>query len=201
MKLGDLALVRSGLVLSRKQAREPTGIRYPLLNLRSVNSDGSIAREQMDVFDASEKLPLEYISQIGDIIVRLSLPYTAVLIDEATAGAVVSSNFAIIRCGDKLLPEYLFWLINTPEVRKEIYENSSSNMLGAAKARYFAEFEIDLLPIVDQRRISAMNLLAKREEHLLRQLAIAKERCYSFQIHTIYEKTKRKRETKRDKER
>ena len=71
-------------------------------------------------------------------------------------------------------------------------------MLGAAKARYFAEFEIDLLPIADQRRISTMNLLAKKEGHLLRQLSIEKERYYSFLIRTIYEKMKRDKERQRE---
>ena len=42
MKLGDIATVRSGLVLSRKQAREPSDIKYPLLNLRSINAGGYI---------------------------------------------------------------------------------------------------------------------------------------------------------------
>ena len=42
MKLGDMALVRSGLVLGRKQAREKTECRYPLLNLKSIHPSGYI---------------------------------------------------------------------------------------------------------------------------------------------------------------
>ena len=37
MRLGDIATVRSGLVLSRKESQERSAIRYPLLNLRSIN--------------------------------------------------------------------------------------------------------------------------------------------------------------------
>ena len=109
MKLGNSATVRSGLVLSRKQAREPSDIRYPLLNLRSIHPGGYIEADQLDVFDAAEYLSPEYLSQVGDIIVRLTTPYTAILIDEATAGIVISSNFVIIRADRRaLLPEYLF---------------------------------------------------------------------------------------------
>ena len=192
MKLGNIAAVRSGLVLSRKQAREAPGIKYPLLNLRSINPGGYVDTDQLDVFDASEYLSLDYLSQVGDVIVRLSAPYTAVLVDEATAGMVVSSNFVIIRVDRReLLPEYLFWLLNTPKVKRSIYENTSSNMLGAIKAKYFSEFEVPQLPINKQKQIANMNTLALKETMLLRQLAIEKERYYSLVIGNVHKEMKR----------
>ena len=189
MKLGNIAVVRSGVVLSRKQARESLGIKYPLLNLRSINPGGYVDAEQLDVFDASEYLSLDYLSQVGDVIVRLSAPYTAVLINEATAGMVVSSNFVIIRVDRKeLLPEYLFWLLNTPKVKRSIYEN---NMLGAIKAKFFSDFEIPRLPITKQQRIADMNALALKETMLLRRLAEEKERYYSLLIDRSHKEMKR----------
>ena len=187
MKLGNIATVRSGLVLSRKQAREPSDIRYPLLNLRSINPGGYIEADQLDVFVAAEYLSPEYLSQIGDVIVRLTAPYTAILIDKVTAGMVISSNFVIIRADRReLLPEYLFWLINTPKVKRSIYENTSSNMLGAIKAKYFSDFEVPSLPIAKQQQIAVMNELALKETKLLRQLADEKERYYSLLIDRAY---------------
>ena len=192
MKLGNSATVRSGLVLSRKQAREPSDIRYPLLNLRSINPGGYIEADQLDVFDAAEYLSPEYLSQIGDVIVRLTAPYTAILIDKVTAGMVISSNFVIIRADRReLLPEYLFWLINTPKVKRSIYENTSSNMLGAIKAKYFSDFEVPFLPIAKQQQIAAMNELALKETKLLRQLADEKKRYYSLLIDRTYKEMKR----------
>ena len=117
MKLQDLASVRSGLVLSRKQAKEPSEYRYPLINLRCIQQEGTIQLKEADIYEAKEPLKEEYLSQNGDIIVRLTAPYTAVLIDETTSGMVVSSNFVVIRVEDKsLLPEYLFWLLNTEKI-------------------------------------------------------------------------------------
>ena len=192
MKLGNIATVRSGLVLSRKQAREPSDIRYPLLNLRSINPGGYIEADQLDVFVAAEYLSPEYLSQIGDVIVRLTAPYTAILIDKVTAGMVISSNFVIIRADRReLLPEYLFWLINTPKIKRSIYENTSSNMLGAIKAKYFSDFEVPSLPIAKQQQIAVMNELALKETKLLRQLADEKERYYSLLIDRTYKEMKR----------
>lgn len=192
MKLGNIATVRSGLVLSRKQAREPSDIRYPLLNLRSINPGGYIEADQLDVFVAAEYLSPEYLSQIGDVIVRLTAPYTAILVDKVTAGMVISSNFVIIRADRReLLPEYLFWLINTPKIKRSIYENTSSNMLGAIKAKYFSDFEVPSLPIAKQQQIAVMNELALKEAKLLRQLADEKERYYSLLIDRAYKKMER----------
>ena len=192
MKLGNIATVRSGLVLSRKQAREPSDIRYPLLNLRSINPGGYIEADQLDVFVAAEYLSPEYLSQIGDVIVRLTAPYTAILIDKVTAGMVISSNFVIIRADRReLLPEYLFWLINTPKVKRSIYENTSSNMLGAVKAKFFSDYEFPLLSIDKQQQIAAMNELALKETKLLRKLADGKECYYSLLIDRAYKEMER----------
>lgn len=93
MKLQDLASVRSGLVLSRKQAKEASEYRYPLINLRCIQQEGTIQLKEADIYEAKEPLKEEYLSQSGDIIVRLTAPYTAVLIDETN-----SDNFSIIDC-------------------------------------------------------------------------------------------------------
>ena len=192
MKLQSLAGVRSGLVLSRKQSKEPTDYRYPLINLRCIQQEGNIDLHKADIYEAKESLKEEYLSRQGDIVVRLTAPYTAVLIDDTTSGMVISSNFVVIRIEDKrLLPEYLFWLLNTQKVRHKIYENTTSNMLGAIKAKFLMDFELVLLPIEVQQKIAQLNLLAKKESQLLKELAAEKEKLYSSLLDKEYKREKR----------
>jgi restriction endonuclease S subunit len=192
LRLGDVATVRSGLVLSRKQARGTTKHRYKVLNLSSVNPDGYIDIKKTDPYNAIEPLNREYLSQAGDVVIRLSKPYTAVLIDKNTSGMVISSNFAIIRPDpSRILPEYLYWLLNTPKINRLIFENTTSNMLGAIKPRYFADFEVDSLSIENQEKIAELNRLAQREYRLLNKLAEAKEKYYSRAIIKIQKQMKR----------
>ena len=192
MKLQDLASVRSGLVLSRKQAKEPIGYPYRSINLRAIQPDASINLSEVDVYQAKEPLKPEYLSQIGDIIVRLTAPYTAVLVDETTEEMVISSNFVAIRIeSEKLLPEYLFWLLNTQSVKRDIYENATSNMLGAVNAKFLAEIEIALLPIEEQHKLAQLYLTSGREIRLLRELAEEKERYYAKFLDQTYKKVKR----------
>lgn len=193
MNLGTVAAIRSGLVLSRKLSREISSYRYPLLNLRAIHPDGYILPDSLEVFYATELLRQEYLTQQGDIIIRLSLPYTAILIDTDMTGMVVSSNFAIIRLNQKyMLPEYLLWLLNTPDIKRKIYENSSSNMLSAVRPAFFAELEVLLLPLADQEKIAKLNLLAKQEIQLLKKLADEKERYYVAVIEHAQKNMRRK---------
>ena len=181
MQLGCCAEIRSGLVLSRKQAREKTENRYSLLTLKSIKSDATVSEGDLDVFDAVESLNKEYLTAIGDVIVRTSTPYTSVLIDEKTAGMVVSSNFVIIRCcNDILLPEYLFWLLNTESVKKDIFKNSAGNMLAAIKPQYFCDLEIEIPSLREQKLIADFNMTARKELELLERLKTEKEKLYQF---------------------
>lgn len=56
MKLQDLASVRTGLVLSRKQSKELTDYRYPLINLRCIQQEGNIDLNKVDIYEARESL-------------------------------------------------------------------------------------------------------------------------------------------------
>ena len=179
MKLGVCANVRSGLVLSRKQAGKKTENRYPLLTLKSFRPDANLSMSDLDVFDSLEVLNREYLTSKGDIIVRTSMPYTAILIDEKSSGIVVSSNFVIIRClVDEILPGYLFWFLNTESVKKDIFKSSAGNMLAAIKPQYFCDLDIELPDIREQKLIANLNMAARKELELLEHLKNEKEKLY-----------------------
>lgn len=185
-RLSDCAEVRSGLVLSRKIAHKKSANRYPLLNLKSVNDNATVNLRTLDVFDAAEPLSAEYVTQEDDIIVRMSSPYTAVLIDAVTAGMVVSSNFVIIRCdGWQLLPSYLFWYLNTAAVKKDIRANSARNMLSAIRPQYFAALKLPLIPLEKQRLIADFHRAARKETALLERLCAEKEKYYQAQLEKL----------------
>lgn len=189
VELSAVADIRSGLILSRKLARKKTEFHYPLLNLKSFNDDATLNMQTLDVFDSTEALNDDYITRIGDIIVRTSSPYTAILIDGKTSGMVVSSNFVIIRCDNKrLLPEYLYWYLNTSEIKKDIFVSSAGNMLAAIKPQYFCDMNLMLPDLEEQRKIARINLTARKELELLSQLREEKEKYYQACLEKLYKK-------------
>ena len=192
MKLGNVAQVRSGLVLARKQARERTVYRYPLLNLKCIHPSGYIDTDLCEMFDSVESLNPEYLTHKGDVVARLTIPYTAVLITDDLEGYVIPSSFVVIRPDQSmLLSEYLLWLLNSQKVKKQMYEGAVSNMLGAVKPRFFAEFEMEEIPLSQQRVLADLNQLAKREVQLLERLAIEKEKYYDRLINRVHNEIKR----------
>lgn len=192
MKLGNVAQVRSGLVLARKQARGKTEYRYPLLNLKCIHPSGFIDTTLCEVFDSVEYLNPEYLTHKGDVVVRLTIPYTAVLITADLEGYVIPSSFVVVRTDRSiLLPEYLLWLLNSQQVKQRIYESAVSNMLGAVKPRYFAEYDLDELPISRQKILAELNQLAHRETQLLAKLATEKEKYYDYIINQVFTDMKR----------
>ena len=86
MRIEELAIVRSGLVLGRKQSKDPSEYRYPLLNLRSIQPDGTINPSCCEIFYATEYLNPDYLTHEGDVVIRLTAPYTAVLITAELEG-------------------------------------------------------------------------------------------------------------------
>lgn len=192
MRLKNIAQVRSGLVLARKQARERTAYRYPLLNLKCIHPSGYVDTTLCEMFDSVECLNSEYLTHMGDVIVRLTIPYTAVLITADLEGYVIPSSFVVIRPDrDVLLPEYLVWLLNSQKVKKRMYEGAVSNMLGAVKPRYFAGFEIDKIPIPHQRFLADIHRLTKQEVQLIEKLAAEKAKYYDYLITHVYNELKR----------
>ena len=196
MRLDELVSVKTGLVLARKQAKHPSDVmaKYRQLNLKAIDSKGYIDENSLEEFCANERLKAEYLTQPGDVIVRLTTPYTAVLIDEDFAGMVIPSHFVVIRTrGKKILPDYLYWLLNTEKVKASILQNVSSIMIGTVKPSSYAEMEIELLTLDEQRKISELNLLAKKEIHLLDRLIGQKELYYKEAIDKAQKEMRRRK--------
>lgn len=192
MKLGDLLEIRSGLVLSRKQSKERTPYLYSILTLRAIQDDGFIDSEKIETAYMVESLGAEYVTHPGDLVVRLTFPYTAVLISEATKNIVVPSNFLILRTKHNLLlPEYLYWFLNTETVRQTLYEQATSNMLGAIKKQTFVALEVTLPSLLEQEKFGHIYFLAQRENQLLQELAAQKKKYYSMALNKIYDGLRR----------
>ena len=121
------------------------------------------------------------------------MPYTAVLIDNSCKGLVIPSHFVVIRAEEeKILPEYLYWLLNTDKIKSMVYKNISSNTIGTIKPSFYANLKIEMLSIEQQRKIGELNLLAKKELYLLERLKEEKMTYYKEAINKV-KKEMRKR--------
>lgn len=190
--LKDLATIRSGLVLSRKAAKEPSEFAYDLIALKSISEERWIINGQLDRFYATERLSSEYLTHNDDILIRMSKPYTAVLIDESTSNYLFSSNFTVIRCKKDLIdPKYLCWLLNSKGILDDIQKNNAGNMLGAIRSQYYAELEIEPIPLDKQKVLGNLYILGRRENELLIRLAYEYRKLNEITINKIQSKIRK----------
>lgn len=112
MTIGEIAVVRTGLVTMREKKKISfSRVReYRVLNLKCIADEGYIDKKHIEADEFPVELKDDYLTRMGDILVRLSAPYTAVLIDQSDlCGIVVPSHFAIIRVDNRYtVPEYIF---------------------------------------------------------------------------------------------
>jgi len=196
LKLGDNAKIRTGLVLSRKVATgksEPH--HYAALTLKALTSSGDIDLCNVEPYSAAEPLKHDYLTRNGDVLLRLSAPYTAALISERNQGLLVSSHFAIIRVSRrKLDPCYVHWWLT--QNRKLLYRQASgATMMGTISSGYVSNIEFTPPPIETQKQIAALLLLSYREQELLHQLSAAKSMLVNATLKQIIKSTGGKTQT------
>ncbi|NLP45268.1 MAG: restriction endonuclease subunit S, partial [Peptococcaceae bacterium] len=97
VKLGDISSITTGQVIKRKEARpgDMDAIQYRILTLKSFDEDGFLVKEELDTFKAFEEIESKYITSKGDIVVRLSMPFTTITIDKESEGILIPSLFVV----------------------------------------------------------------------------------------------------------
>ena len=191
MFLKDVSNIRTGLVSARKQAKGPEkGFfqEYRLLSLRCIKEPGVLDVGQAELYMSKELLKSDFLTKRDDILVRLSAPYTAALVDDASADYVVPSHFAIIRVDkSKVAPAYVLWILRQQSTLKQIYQNVSGAVaFGTINSNFFNELKIDAIPLEKQRLIGAVLKLSEREQALLSELAKAKAEYARIALQTAY---------------
>lgn len=196
MNISDIATVRTGLVKARKEKNSSSGqvYDYNLLNLKCISNDGDIIRDHLEPYTTSDELKEDYLTHLGDVLVRLSTPYTVAMIDSPDlCGLVIPSHFAVIRANREMAtPEYIFWSLRRDKNRIILMQNSSgSAAFGTISSGLISNLSITLLPLEKQRIIGEMMLLSEREQDLLSKLAIEKKKYNTAMLDRAYKEIKR----------
>lgn len=196
MLLENIATIRTGIVATRKKADEnATKIHeYKLLNLKCAASAGYLDLQYAETFKTTDLLKQEYFTQMDDILVRLSAPYTAIMITRKEwCHYLVPSHFAIIRV-DKTVasPEYILWILKRESTRQKILQNiSGSGAFGTISSKFFSALPIRDLPLNKQQLIGKIQLLSEKELELLHKLTVQKKIYNKLLVNKIYDSVKR----------
>ena len=196
MILNDVATIRTGVVTTRKRAvrKESEACVYNLINLKCATTDGYLDLRYAEKLSTVELLKPEYFTKMDDILVRLSAPYTAIMITkEEWCGYLVPSHFAIVRVDKSVaLPEYVLWLLKRESTKQKILQNiSGSGVFGTINSKFFNSLNILDLPLQKQKVIGQMQILSEREQELLQKLVSQKAFYNKLLVDKIYDSIKR----------
>ncbi|SHK33037.1 restriction endonuclease subunit S [Tepidibacter formicigenes] len=187
MRLCQIADIRTGLVVARKKATSSPAKKYKMLTLKSFEDYGYINMNELEEFESTEKLSPQYITQIGDVIMRLSYPYTAVYIDKSNKGILIPSLFNVIRLQDEktIKGEFLALYLNSDHMKKLISRYSIGSAISIIKTSFIKDIKIENIPLDKQEKLVQINKLHLKEVTLLTDLIKEKETLYKGMFSTI----------------
>lgn len=179
VRLGNIASITTGLVVSRKKSIDDKGYKYKMLSLKSFNEAGYIDTEYVDDFISNEEIPRHQLTQEGDIVIRLSYPNTAVYISEEYEGHIISSLFAVIRMGvQDVIPQFIQIYLNSEKAKRQLAGDTVGSAISVIKTSSFKELMIPLYPVQYQLDVISVNELITREKDILYNLIREKEIYY-----------------------
>ena len=190
MRIQDIATLKTGAVLSRLHKAETGGNLYRVLSLRNIDDDvGAIEARSCTPMRFTEKITDEFLTQKGDILLRLSAPYTVVFIeDDSDIGLLIPSHFAIIHAVG-VDAKYLYAMLDSDEIRKQLFiEGSASTTLATISIKSISECKIPRISLQKQELIGQYHLEAKKELRLLRRLWAEKRKLNRIQYTKLIRK-------------
>lgn len=190
MKLQNLANIRIGLPLARKKGdiHDDYYFRYKTVTLKAFSSNGVLLHDELDDFIANEELNESYITQVGDVLVRLREPNIAVHIDEQSSGLLVPALMAIIKPQQKINGNYLTHYINSNEAQKRLHKELQGTTIQMLKASELADLEVTLPSLHTQEKIVSILNLANQEIESLEKLRTLKTQFKNELLDTIINK-------------
>ena len=195
MKLKEIADIRTGLVLSRKKASlsDDVKIHYKQITLKSFSNTTSLTLDYIDDFVSTEEIADTYLSHVGDVVVRLREPITAVYIDESAKKMVIPSLMVIVRVESSMMyGEFLAYYINSTISQQMLEKEIKGTTIAAIKTKDLEDLELVLPSLEDQKKVVAFMNLSQNEMELLDKLKKEKQQFSYAVLDTIIQSNKDK---------
>ena len=179
MRLEEIAEIRTGLVLARKQAKSDNGYTYKVLTLASIEKEGTIRKELIEDFQSNSEIDPQILTKEGDIIIRLSNPYTAEYIEKEYENILLPSLVAIIRIkSEEFIPQYVQIYLNSEKTKGEIRKQANGTVISTITTKSLKEIEIPKFSIEKQQQIIGYANAFLKEKKILQKIIELKEQEY-----------------------
>ena len=174
LHISEIVDAQGGLVLSRKEAKDPEAdiYRYKRLTLRSLAENGYIKETDLEDFYTNESLNSAWFAVPRDIVIRLFSPLCPTVIDESRKKLLVPSQLAILKVKDYsiILPEFLRLALSQNEVQEHIKRIERGTAQRTVKLGTIMELQIEVPDMEIQRQAVEVDELSRRRERMYMDL-------------------------------
>lgn len=164
-----------GQIMSRVKAEtnknDETLCEIKVVIPKSIQADGSINVDDMPTEPLKAEPDAKKIVKAGDIVMKLSTPYDAALVDEDSEGSLVPSFCAIVRCGFDLDKNYLLAFLNSESCKEQLRTQVAGAAITVLSVGKIENILIPIPPREKQHAIGNTYLEAQNKLRLIKKIA------------------------------
>jgi hypothetical protein len=173
--LQELAFVQPGYLNRERVLSSPTGT-HLLLQARDISQEGDFCLEGAVRFKPERKADLYRIARGDILLLARGQAHKAYFIDREMPEVLASNVFYIIRMfRDDVLPPYLAWYLNQPDIQAELDTASTGTGIGYIARGAVERLPVLLPPLQMQHRIIGIDNLWRRKKQLQQHLDAKRE--------------------------
>lgn len=140
------------------------------LQAKHFDSDGLLKIElHPDLY--SNKISERHLLRSGDVLFAAKgYKNFATVYDSHNLPCVASTSFFVLRItSDKVLPEFLAWYLNHPQIMKVLKAQATGTAMTSISKAVLQKLDISLPALTKQKKIIAIDKLRKKEKELKSQ--------------------------------
>lgn len=174
-KIGEMGIsIMTGQIMSRIAAKADIGEEVVdqrrVIIPKAINEDGSISVEAMPVEDLKIVPDENKMTKNGDIVIKLSTPYDAAMIDVDTEGCVVPSFCAIVRNNGSVSNNYLLAFLNSKVCKKQLTDQVAGQAMTILSVGKIKNVVIPVPSIEKQREIGEAFLKSRNKINMIKRI-------------------------------
>ena len=175
IRLQDVLDIYGGQIMTRITANPDTDVEVVesrrVLVPKSISADGAI-----DISDLPEEAlkavpDPKKVSQVGDIVMKLSPPYDAGIVTEESADCIVPSFCAIIKCSDSVDVNYLLAFLNSGLCKNQLKAQVLGAVMTVLSVGKVKNVIMPLPEMADQVAIGSRFMKTQHKLSVIRQIA------------------------------
>jgi restriction endonuclease S subunit len=179
VNLKQIASVQMGYPFRSRIERDNKG-NVSVIQMKDITENGRFDSDNL-IRISLNHIEERHLTKMGDIALRSrGQTNKCALINKDTGITVVTAPLLVIRIpGNSVLPAYLAWYINQATTQSYLASHARGTSVPMINKQVIEQLPVTIPSIECQQKIVDLNAMVEKEQDLLKQLAMKRERYLS----------------------